>query len=118
MAQEIEGGVVVTSSEVVAKEYLPNKGVFLSQLIGRPHGNGFGLYRGRIEPGSGIAREIHPEGTETIYVLSGEAVGFVGDREVPLVAGQMLHVHQNVHHGIRNAGTDALEVLIVGNPDF
>lgn len=118
MAQDLEGGAVVTASEVEASEYLPNKGVFFAQLIGRAHGNGFGLYRGRIEPGCGIAREIHPETTETIYVLSGQAIGFVGDREVPLAAGQMLHVRENVHHGIRNAGSGPLEILVIGHPDF
>jgi mannose-6-phosphate isomerase-like protein (cupin superfamily) len=118
VAQQLDGGVVVTASEVQASEYLPNKGVFLGQLIGNPQGPGFGLYKGRIEPGCELAREIHPENSETVYILSGEAVGLVGEREVPLCAGQMLHVHKNIHHGLRNAGAGPLEFLVIGHPDF
>jgi quercetin dioxygenase-like cupin family protein len=114
----VPGGVVFTPAEIPGNEYLPNKGVFLSQMLGKPRGDGFGFYLGNIEPGCGIAREIHPETSETVYVLDGKAVGFVGDREIPLEKGQVMHVDKNVHHGIRNAGDTTLKVLIIGHPDF
>jgi mannose-6-phosphate isomerase-like protein (cupin superfamily) len=118
VAEHLEGGVIVTGSEVQSSEYLPNKGVFLGQLISGAQGSGFGLYKGRIEPGCELGREIHPESSETVYILAGEAVGLVGEREVPLRAGQMLHVQKNVHHGLRNTGAGPLEFLVIGHPDF
>ena len=118
MDQKLEGGSVFTAAQVESSEYLPNKGVFLGQMLGKSRGDGFGLYRGRMEPGCEIAREIHPETSETVYILSGEAVGLVGDREIPLLPGQVLHVEKNVHHGLRNAGTGPLEFLVIGHPDF
>jgi uncharacterized cupin superfamily protein len=118
MTQQYDGGVVFTAPEVTASEYLPNKGVWLAGMLGKTQGDAFGLYHGRIEPGCGIAREIHSETSETVYVLKGEAVGLIGDTEMPLKAGQVMHVAKNVHHGIRNAGTDTLEILVIGHPDF
>lgn len=118
MQEKLDGGVVFTPDSLEASEYLPNKGVFLTPTLNKGRGDGFGLYFGRIEPGSEIAREIHPETSETIIVRSGEALGFVGDAEIPLKAGQVLHVEKNVHHGIRNTGSEVLEITVIGHPDF
>jgi mannose-6-phosphate isomerase-like protein (cupin superfamily) len=118
MKEAIVGGTVFRGNELAASEYLPNKGVFLAGTVGKERGNGFGFYVGKMEPGCAIAREIHPETSETVYVLAGEAIGFVGDHEVPLAAGDVLHVDKNVHHGLRNAGSGVLEFLVIGHPDF
>jgi mannose-6-phosphate isomerase-like protein (cupin superfamily) len=118
VGQKLEGGTLITASQVEACEYLPNKGVFLAQMLGKPRGDGFGFYKGRMDPGCEISREIHPETSETVYILSGEAVGLIGDREVALGPGQVLHVDKNVHHGLRNVGPGELEFLVIGHPDF
>ncbi len=118
MSEAFAGGAKFRAAELQASEYLPNRGVFLAGMLGKARGDGFGLYFGRIQPGSAIAREVHPETTETVYILSGKAVGLVGDNEVPLSAGEVLHVERNVPHGLRNAGGDVLEFLVIGHPDF
>jgi mannose-6-phosphate isomerase-like protein (cupin superfamily) len=118
MTQKLEGGVVFTARDVASSEYLPNRGVFLAGMLGKERGDAFGLYFGRIEPGREIAREIHPQTSETVYILEGEAIGLCGDREVPLARGQVMHVEKNVPHGLRNAGKGVLEFLVIGHPDF
>ena len=118
MGKAIDGGMVFTARDEPGNEYLPNRGVFLHGMLGKDRGDPIGVYYGRIEPGSGIAREIHPETAETVFVLSGSAVGLCGDREIPLAPGQMMHVERNVPHGIRNAGSGVLEILVIGQPDF
>lgn len=118
MSDKLPGGAVFTADEIDASEYLPNKGVFLAGMLGKERGDAIGLYYGRIEPGAQIAREIHPLTSETVYILHGDAVGLIGDREVPLKRGQVLHVEKNVHHGLRNAGAGVLEFLVIGHPDF
>jgi mannose-6-phosphate isomerase-like protein (cupin superfamily) len=115
---QLRGGAVYTPAEIAGEEYLPNKGVFLSAMFGKETGHAFGFYLGRVEPGCGIAREVHSETSETIYVLKGQAVGLCGEQEVPLSPGQVLHVQKNVPHGIRNVGSSTLEFLVIGNPDF
>ncbi|KYG03492.1 hypothetical protein BE18_17480, partial [Sorangium cellulosum] len=99
MRQQIDGAVVLTAADEDATEYLPNRGVFFAQLLGKGLGQAFGFYKGTMEPGCEISRELHTETSETIYILSGKALGIVGDREVPLGPGQMMHVDKNVHHG-------------------
>jgi quercetin dioxygenase-like cupin family protein len=115
---KLDGGTKLGRDEAVAEEYLPNRGVFLAQVLGKARGHAFGFYRGRMEPGCAIAREIHPETSETVYILRGRAMGLVGEREVELGPGDVLHVEANVHHGLRNAGDDELEFLVIGHPDF
>jgi mannose-6-phosphate isomerase-like protein (cupin superfamily) len=113
----LQGGRVFTPSEIEGNEYLPNRGVFLSQMFGKP-AEGFGFYLGKMEPGCAIARELHPETSETVYILKGKAMGLVGEEEVPLAEGQVMHVDKNVHHGLRNVGSSTLEFLVIGHPDF
>ncbi|MDC0680388.1 MULTISPECIES: cupin domain-containing protein [Sorangium] len=118
MRQQLDGAVVLTAADEDVMEYLPNRGVFMAQLLGRDRGHAFGFYRGTMAPGCEISRELHTETTETIYILAGHALGIVGDREVPLGPGQMMHVETNVHHGLRNTGAGPLEFLVIGHPDF
>ena len=115
---DLQGGAVFTSAEIEGEEYLPNKGVFFSNVLGKKSGHPFGFYLGRIQPGCGIAREVHSATSETVYVLEGSAMGLVGDKEVPLAAGQMMHVERNVPHGLRNVGASTLRFLVIGHPDF
>lgn len=118
MSETFQGGVKFRATELEPAEYLPNRGVFLAGMLGKGRGDGFGLYFGRIAPGSAISPEIHPETTETVYILSGKAIGLVGEREVPLSPGEVLHIDRNVPHGLRNAGSETLEFLVIGHPDF
>lgn len=118
MGEKLNGGAVFRAGSVERTEYLPNKGVFLGGTLTRSRGDAFGFYLGRMEPGAEIAREIHPETTETVYILSGKATGLVGDQEVALEPGDVLHVDRNVHHGLRNRGDGTLEFLVIGHPDF
>ncbi len=118
MNQQYNGGVVFNALESKATEYLPNKGVWLAGMLGKDRGDAYGLYHGRIDVGCGIAREIHTETSETVYVLKGQAMGLIGETEMPLHAGQVMHAAKNVYHGIRNVGTETLEILVIGHPDF
>ncbi len=116
--QLLQGGRLTTMAQVAPDEYLPNRGVFLAQILGRGSGHPFGLYRGTIEPGCQIARELHDETSETVVILKGEACALVADREHFLGEGQVLHVDKGVHHGLRNVGKGVLEFMLIGHPDF
>jgi quercetin dioxygenase-like cupin family protein len=118
MREAFQGGVKFRATDVEATEYLPNRGVFLAGMLGKGRGDGFGLYFGRIAPGSAISPETHPDTTETVYILAGEAIGLLGAQEIPLTQGEVLHVDRNVPHGLRNAGSQTLEFLVIGHPDF
>jgi quercetin dioxygenase-like cupin family protein len=118
MSNTLSGAQVFTVSELDAPEYAPNRGVFLAGILGRERGDGFGLYRGTMEPGCEIAREIHPETSETVYILAGSAVATVEDAEVTLSPGQVIHIDKNVHHGLRNVGDTVLDFIVIGHPDF
>lgn len=118
MAEQIPGAATFTVSELDAPEYAPNDGVFLAGILGKGRGDAFGLYRGRMEPGCAIAREIHPETSETVYILAGEAVATVEDESVRLGPGQVIHIDKNVHHGLENVGDGVLEFIVIGHPDF
>lgn len=69
-----------------------------------------------FEPGQEHALHAHA-GTDKLYVvLEGEGLFLLGDREIPMRAGEMLAAPEGVPHGIRNPGAQRLVVLAVLAP--
>eukprot|EP00697_Spironema_sp_BW2_P017729 gnl/Spiro4/950_TR498_c0_g2_i1.p1 gnl/Spiro4/950_TR498_c0_g2~~gnl/Spiro4/950_TR498_c0_g2_i1.p1 ORF type:complete len:187 (+),score=43.29 gnl/Spiro4/950_TR498_c0_g2_i1:43-561(+) len=95
-------------------------GVSLAPFLTKTQGSTFGMYHGVISPGGRIGREIHASNTETIYVLEGEGIGFVGHppQEFAMRSGDVMHVEKNVYHGLANTGTRDMKVIVIGNPDY
>jgi mannose-6-phosphate isomerase-like protein (cupin superfamily) len=115
----------VKTTEIFSPQRMPmvpypsSKGVAFASVLGKKRGDKIGLYYGEIEPGREIVLEVHDKTTETIYILRGKAVAFdKKGQEVPMGAGQILHIPTTIHHGLRNVGTSKLKILVIGSPDY
>lgn len=53
----------------------------------------------------------HPDSEECIHVLSGEGVTWVDEAELPMHAGDTIHVVAGEHHVTRNTGHSPLMLL-------
>jgi mannose-6-phosphate isomerase-like protein (cupin superfamily) len=56
-------------------------------------------------PGFGPPLHIHHDAAEAFYVLEGEYVMFLGDREVSCPAGSFIFIPAGVRHGFRVGAT-------------
>ncbi len=70
----------------------------------------------RVPPGREIGRHRHPTQVETVYVISGQAVFWLGGAEVPVRAGQVFAVPIGVEHGLRNEHPEPVELLTIFTP--
>ena len=69
-----------------------------------------------FEPGQSHALHAH-SGTDKMYfVLEGEGVFLLEDRELPMRAGDLLVAPEGVRHGVSNTGRERLLVLAVLAP--
>jgi mannose-6-phosphate isomerase-like protein (cupin superfamily) len=64
-------------------------------------GGGFSLLEADEPPGFGPPMHIHHDAAEAFYVLQGEYIIFLGDREVACPAGSFIFVPAGKAHGFR-----------------
>jgi quercetin dioxygenase-like cupin family protein len=70
----------------------------------------------RVPPGREIGWHRHAMQVETIYVLAGQCIFWLGEAEVPMRAGQIVAVPIGVEHGLRNPQDEPVELLTVFTP--
>lgn len=70
----------------------------------------------RVPPGREIGRHVHAAQVETIYVLAGQGLFWLGAAEVPVRTGRIVAVPMGVEHGLRNPGAEPVELLTVFTP--
>jgi mannose-6-phosphate isomerase-like protein (cupin superfamily) len=61
----------------------------------------FALLEATEPPHFGPPMHIHHDAAEVFYVLEGEYIIFVDDREIHCQAGSMIHIPAGVEHGFR-----------------
>lgn len=71
-----------------------------------------------FEPGQVQKVHAHPGADKLYYVVEGVGEFSVGSETRELLKGQLLHVPQNLGHGVTNTGSGRLVVLIVIAPNF
>jgi mannose-6-phosphate isomerase-like protein (cupin superfamily) len=69
-----------------------------------------------FEPGQEHALHAHAGMDKVYHVVEGEGLFLVGNRELPMRAGDMLIAPENVPHGVRNTGSRRLLVVAILAP--
>lgn len=114
---------LVSSEDIEAMEglrkvhFLNPNAVRINKSLGDLTGlTGFGFHLIEVEPGHDTTEHhLHHHEDECVYILSGEATAFIGDREFPVKAGDFLGYRKGgLAHSIRNTGTRTLRCLVVG----
>jgi quercetin dioxygenase-like cupin family protein len=105
----------VTASEVEIEE-LPRGAHEWLCRPGLTEAEGLLLVRVRMPPGKGHAFHRHPALEEIIYVISGRAEQWVGERSQILGPGEIAHIPKDVVHGTYNAADETLVFLAILSP--
>ncbi|MFN7176672.1 MAG: cupin domain-containing protein [Thermaurantiacus sp.] len=114
---------LISSEDIEAMEglrkthFLNPNAVRVNKSLGDLTGlTGFGFHLIEVEPGYDTTEHhLHHHEDECVYILSGEATAFIGDREFPVKAGDFLGYRKGgLAHSIRNTGTRTLRCLVVG----
>jgi mannose-6-phosphate isomerase len=71
-----------------------------------------------VEPGQRLSLQRHRRRAEHWYVVAGEAVVTLDDRDLPLGAGDAVDIGQGAWHRIRNPGTTPLVFVEVQRGDY
>jgi mannose-6-phosphate isomerase-like protein (cupin superfamily) len=69
-----------------------------------------------FEPGQSHALHAHAGMDKLYFVVDGEGLFLLADRELPMRAGELLVAPEGVPHGVRNTGKSRLLVLAVLAP--
>lgn len=92
------------------------KGIYIRQLltsIDNPYAN---VNEVLVPPGGVIGYHDHPDQVETVYVLSGESVLTLGERDFPFRAGSVVAIPAALKHTLQNVGEGKLHLLTIFTP--
>lgn len=70
----------------------------------------------RIAPGGEITPHVHPNSTETFFILKGSGRSRVGNEEFALEPGMCAYAPPQVTHSVCNTGTTEVEAISIFNP--
>jgi oxalate decarboxylase/phosphoglucose isomerase-like protein (cupin superfamily) len=88
-------------------------------LVAPGHTGGAKITFGEVVllPGQGHDRHNHPQSEEILYILSGEGVQMLDDREPFHVrAGDTIYVPTAAYHSTRNTSWEPMRLLAIYNP--
>jgi mannose-6-phosphate isomerase-like protein (cupin superfamily) len=112
--QQVTAAIIRTAEQ---PEYLHPEHTlfFLRDVITAETNPTLSLHRGRIEPdGEIVSRRI--ERTETIYILSGDALCSLAGEESRLGAGSCIVVPAQCQLSLKNCAEQPIELLIAVTP--
>jgi quercetin dioxygenase-like cupin family protein len=107
---------IIDAAAVEPKEHPRFRGIYLKGLLTSAENPFANVNIVHVPPGGVIGHHHHPEQIETIYVLKGQSVFFVGGTEVHFNAGQIVAVPIGMEHGLRNLGSEQVELLTFFTP--
>ena len=90
--------------------------VFLKPLVKGDMNPGINVNLVRIAPGGEITPHVHPNSTETYYILKGKGTAWVGKEQFALEPGVCAYAPPDVTHSVCNTGEEELEAMSIFNP--
>lgn len=78
---------------------------------------GLSVIREKMPSGTSELKHFHANAQQLFYILSGVATFTVEEETVVVHANESLHIPASVKHFIANATTEALEFLVISQPE-
>ena len=75
-----------------------------------------GLYLLRFEPGGRSTKHVHKEEVEVFYCLRGRGRTVVAGKEIDLMPGRVVYIHEGEEHQTFCAGDEPFEMLCIFHP--
>ena len=71
-----------------------------------------------VNPGKRLSLQRHRRRSEHWYLIRGEAVATVGDREIPLRPGETVDIPRGANHRFRNTGNGEATFIEIQTGDY
>lgn len=70
-----------------------------------------------MPPGVSEVGHYHSQAQQFFYILVGEAVMEMGDKQITISAGEGLHIEPGVPHRIINRSSEPVQFLVISQPE-
>jgi quercetin dioxygenase-like cupin family protein len=85
-------------------------------ITGEQTGGAYAVTRAEPAPGFAPAPHVHNREDEAIYLVSGELVVTLGDEQVSVVPGTLIHIPRGTRHTHENSGASPALMLSIYCP--
>lgn len=106
--QNASGGIILGPGE---GRTIPGMDAITLIATSEETGGSIGLLEETSRPGSGPPRHIHYSSDELFYVLEGEFLFLVGERQVSALPGTFVFIPRGTVHAYKVTGTESGRVL-------
>ncbi|TDE41219.1 cupin domain-containing protein [Antarcticimicrobium sediminis] len=113
----ITGGDIAAMEGVSKTHFLNPNAQRINKSLGDAVGlTGFGFHIIEVAPGFDTTEHhLHHHEDECVYVLSGQATAYLGEKAVEIKPGDFLGYRKGgLAHSIRNTGPEILRCIVVG----
>jgi mannose-6-phosphate isomerase-like protein (cupin superfamily) len=107
------GGIILGPGE---GRTIPGTGAITLKATSEETGGSIGFLEGTDSPGTGPPRHIHHSCDELFYVLEGEYLFLVGERQVSAQPGTFVFIPRGAVHAAKVIGTEPGKVLAAYMP--
>jgi mannose-6-phosphate isomerase-like protein (cupin superfamily) len=78
---------------------------------------GLSVIQEKMPPGTSELLHFHSNAQQLFYILSGVATFTVGEKTIVVHSGESIHIPEFVKHSVANKNTEALELLVISQPE-
>lgn len=78
--------------------------------------NDLSVIEERMDPRSSEHLHYHEQAQQLFYILSGEAIFELEEKQIHLAPGETIHIPPGMSHKISNTGSTYLRFLVISNP--
>lgn len=108
--------MVIDPSDMEWRGHERFPGMLMKTLITSKENPHLSLNVVRIPPGVELAYHDHADEVETVYMIAGEGILTLGDREVPFEAGQVVALPKGFKHCLKNTGSEEIQMITIFTP--
>ena len=116
MPENVREPLIVRPADRDAQATAAGGDVYATLATGEETDGGYFLTHSIVPPGGGPPAHIHTREEEAFYLIRGELVFLVGDREVSVGAGSFVNVPKGLKHRFRNDSGEEAELLFWFTP--
>jgi len=109
-------GTIIRTAEQEEYAHPTHDRFFLRDVVTAALNPALSVHRGRIEVNGEIRPHSHDKQTETFYILGGQALCTMNDKETQLTAGCCVVAPAGVSHNLKNVGEEPVELLAFFTP--
>lgn len=100
----------------LSKEFYIDEGCHIIEILNNSAHPDISISQARVEPNSTTELHFLNDTIEIYYILSGQGIAYIGEDQIPVKKGDLIHIPKNMNQFISNNTKSELVFLCICTP--